>query len=137
VKQAIDELVRFLDDVDVGALAADLASRRQPGRPRFDGHLLELDRLGSLDDDARVRRRPAAVRSWSVVDERVRLDMADRTVDLPAVLVPAVERLLDGRVHRVGELGDLLDASSRLVLVRRLVREGILRSPPPVEDHDG
>jgi hypothetical protein len=38
--------------------------------------------------------------------------------------------LLDGQPRRVGDLADLLDADSRRVLVRRLVREGVLRTTP-------
>jgi hypothetical protein len=38
-----------------------------------------------------------------------------------------VRRLLDGPLQ-VGDLADLLDTDSRLVLVRRLVREGVLRT---------
>jgi hypothetical protein len=36
--------------------------------------------------------------------------------------------LLDGTARPVAELADLLDADSRRVLVRRLVREGVLRT---------
>jgi hypothetical protein len=39
---------------------------------------------------------------------------------------PAVRRLLDGRSRTVGDLADLLDGPSRVVLARRLVREGAL-----------
>jgi bifunctional lysine-specific demethylase and histidyl-hydroxylase NO66 len=61
----------------------------------------------------------------------LRLTLGDRRVEMPAPLEPAVRRLLDGSPHRIGELADLLDGSSRLVLVRRLVREGALRAGEP------
>jgi hypothetical protein len=64
----------------------------------------------------------------------LRLTLGDRRVEMPAPLEPAVRRLLDGSPHRVGELADLLDAPSRLVLVRRLVREGALRARGPGAD---
>ena len=57
---------------------------------------------------------------------RLQLVLGDRRLTMPAALEPAVRRLLDGEPHRVGDLADLLDAPSRRVLVRRLVREGIL-----------
>jgi len=62
----------------------------------------------------------------------LRLTLGDRRVEMPAPLEPAVRRLLDGSPHRIGELADLLDGPSRLVLVRRLVREGALRAGEPV-----
>jgi hypothetical protein len=49
-------------------------------------------------------------------------------LDLPAVLEPAVIRLLDGTARPVAALADLLDGPSRAVLVRRLVRDGLLRT---------
>jgi lysine-specific demethylase/histidyl-hydroxylase NO66 len=50
---------------------------------------------------------------------------------VPAAVEPAVRRLLDGAAHRVGDLADMLDPPSRIVLVRRLVREGALRTVSP------
>lgn len=58
---------------------------------------------------------------------RVVLELADRALDLPATLVPALTRLLSGPATPVGDLGHLLDEGSRRVLVRRLLREGVLR----------
>jgi hypothetical protein len=54
--------------------------------------------------------------------------LADRELDLPAAAQPALVRLLDGEAHAVADLADLVDGPSRLVLVRRLVREGVLRT---------
>jgi hypothetical protein len=53
---------------------------------------------------------------------------------MPAALEPAVRRLTDGAPHRVGDLADLLDPGSRAVLVRRLVREGAVRTVDPAGD---
>jgi hypothetical protein len=47
-------------------------------------------------------------------------------MSLPAYVAPAVQRLLavpDGTAFAPADLSDLLDPTSRLVLVRRLVRE--------------
>jgi hypothetical protein len=45
---------------------------------------------------------------------------------MPAQLEPVVSRLLGLGRLRVADLADQLDGPSRLVLVRRLVREGLL-----------
>jgi len=76
-----------------------------------------------------VRRRargPVAIGHED--DGRLRLTLGDRRLLLPGALEPAVRRLLDGAARPVAELADLLDADSRRVLVRRLVREGVLRT---------
>jgi bifunctional lysine-specific demethylase and histidyl-hydroxylase NO66 len=113
-----------LDDAGVAALLSRGARRA----PLLDGQLLELVGLESIDDSTMLRRRawsPLAVRA---TEGTVELDLGDRTVELPGVLQPAVALVLDGDVHAVAELGTYLDESSRLVLARRLVREGVLRT---------
>jgi hypothetical protein len=73
---------------------------------------------------------PGGTELGDVDGDRLRLDLGDRTLDLPTALAPALHRLLDGRPHRIATLGDLLDGPSRMVLVRRLVREGCLQLVP-------
>jgi hypothetical protein len=152
VKGAVAELVAWLEQVDGGGVAEALRDRWTSGRsPLLDGQLLEVAALDRLDDDTTVVRRPGSVARLAVdepagaprVDPptdtaggapRLRLTLGDRRLAMPAAVAPAVRRLLDGRPHRVGDLADMLDAPSRLVLVRRLVREGVLRSVPPAAD---
>lgn len=52
------------------------------------------------------------------------LDLPDRRIELPAATWPAVRALLDG-VTRVGSLPGM-DEPDQIVLVRRLLREGVL-----------
>ena len=68
---------------------------------------------------------PAAIAAEPAEDGRLVLDLFDRRVHLPPVARPALERLLAGAPTRVGDLPEL-DASSQLVLARRLVREGLI-----------
>ena len=138
VKAVVAELVDWLGRVDPGDVAGTLRDRFVANRsPLLDGQLLEVATLGRIDDDTVVTRRPGTVAQVrAVADERpprVRLTLGDRTVVLPAALDPVLRRLLGGGVHRVGDLADALDHDSRLVLVRRLVREGALRTVPAAD----
>ena len=55
------------------------------------------------------------------------VDLGDRRLLMPAGLEPAVRRLAGGEPVAVADLAaDGLDEDSRLVLVRRLVTEGLL-----------
>ena len=57
--------------------------------------------------------------------------LGDRRMRMPEWLEPAVRRLADDRPARVGDLADVVpDPGSRLVLVRRLIAEGLLRAEP-------
>jgi lysine-specific demethylase/histidyl-hydroxylase NO66 len=132
VKAALSELMVWLERVDPGDVADEVSEQFFARRtPLLDGQLAEIDALDRIDDTTVVRRRargPVAIGRQD--DKRLRLTLGDRRLLLPGTLEPAVRRLLDGQPRRVGDLADLLDADSRRVLVRRLVREGVLRTAP-------
>ena len=149
VKAAVADLVEWLGTVDADEVATGLAEGFVANRtPLLDGQLLELTALDTLDDHTVVVRRAGtlttvrpepgadgapddgAFAAEDAAGARVRVTLGDRSVVLPAAVEPVLRRLLDGEPHRVDELADLCDLPSRLVLVRRLVREGALRSVP-------
>jgi bifunctional lysine-specific demethylase and histidyl-hydroxylase NO66 len=153
VKAAVADLVEWLGRVDPDTVAERLRDGFVRNRsPLLGGQLLELARLDRLDDDTVVVRREGTIATVTLpadesagvggdADESdrrnspppLRLTLGDRRLAMPAALEPAVRRLLDGSPHRVGDLADLLDEPSRSVLVRRLVREGALRTDPPAD----
>ena len=54
--------------------------------------------------------------------------LGDRVLQMPARLAPAMQAILTSDRLAVADLAGYLDPPSRLVLVRRLVREGLLES---------
>jgi len=128
VEDVVGELVTWLKGVDRDLLAHDLvtdAARRRPAR--LHGHLLDLVASDEIDDATIVAARTGVVSELRRSGPgRMQLVLRDGTIDLPDVLDASVRRLLDGAPHRVAELDDRLDEASRRVLVRRLVREGVL-----------
>jgi lysine-specific demethylase/histidyl-hydroxylase NO66 len=56
------------------------------------------------------------------------LQLGDRRLTFPAWVGPALDALLRRESFAVAELAGELDPESRLVLVRRLVREGFLET---------
>ena len=62
--------------------------------------------------------------------DRLRVLLGDRVLDVPARLRPALEEVRARAELRPADLDGVLDASSRLVLCRRLVREGLLEVAP-------
>jgi bifunctional lysine-specific demethylase and histidyl-hydroxylase NO66 len=133
--ERVAELRRFLDKVDLDRVAEGAARRFWAGRaPLLGGQLRQLLALDELDDGTVVRRRPGSVGRLQVHGDRLTVLLGDRELAMPAALEPAVRALLAGGDVRVGDLAGLLDASSRLVLVRRLVREGLLEGTPKPAD---
>jgi lysine-specific demethylase/histidyl-hydroxylase NO66 len=126
--ERVAELRRFLDKVDLGPVADRAARRFWANRPpSLDGQLRLLLALDELDDATVLRRRPGATCRLLVTGDRLELLLGDRTLTMPARLEPAVRRLLDADRFAPADLAGQLDEPSRLVLVRRLVREGLLQ----------
>ena len=89
----------------------------------LDGGLLDLDT--QVDDDTLLERRRGSVCVLRPGPERLRVLLGDRELRLPTHLEPALELVRDRPSWKVGELP--LDQSSRLVLARRLLREGLVQ----------
>jgi mannose-6-phosphate isomerase-like protein (cupin superfamily) len=129
VKEAVAELVDWLGEVDPAEVASTVSERFVANRrPSLDGALLELAALDRLDDTTLVERRPGSLHRLRSDGDTLVLTWGDRHVTFPVALESAVTRLLEGDPLPVGDLADLLDGPSRKVLVRRLVREGLLRT---------
>jgi hypothetical protein len=134
VSEHLERMRDWLEKVDAAEVAATVARRFWAGRtPPLEGQLGQLARLESMDDDTVLRRRPGAVCVVEVDQDRLDLVLGDRVVQLPVELEEVVRFLLDAGPDgvrlggvRLGDLAGYLDGPSRLVLGRRLVREGLL-----------
>lgn len=128
VKEIVDELGAFVSTIDTmeltGRIVDGFVSSR---RPLPGGRLLDLERATTLDDESVVVCRHGAIVATDTVGSHLVVRAHDRTVELPLALEAPVAMVLDGRPHVVGDLSTWLDEASRLVLVRRLVREGLVR----------
>ena len=129
VSDALNASASALHEVDPAAVAATERSRAHRRRsPLPIGQLASILRLDSLDQERQVAWRgdvPAAIGSRADGDGRFSLDLPDRRITFPDAMRPAVERLMEEGAVTIGSLPGLDDAS-RLVLVRRLVRETVL-----------
>jgi lysine-specific demethylase/histidyl-hydroxylase NO66 len=94
--------------------------------PRLAGGLHDALTVASLDDTTRLRRRPGHPCVLLTRGDRLDVLLGDRSVDMPAWLRPALDEVRARRELVPGDLADHLDTQSRLVLCRRLVREGLL-----------
>lgn len=130
----LTERLRLLADqlatVDTFARADDEGRRFLTTRtPVLHGALADRLSVTALDDDTDLVRRTGSVcvvRSAADGDH-VLLLLGDRELRLPVRLTPALEFLREQPRLRPSDLADWLDPTSRLVLVRRLVREGLLQ----------
>lgn len=100
-------------------------SSRRPIRPDQFGQLRALQ---ELDTDTLVERRSTVVFDLDEADDELALLFEGRRVIFPSHVREELEAVAaaDG-AFRVADLPGSLDDAGRLVLVRRLVREGFLR----------
>ena len=92
-----------------------------------DGHFVHLDRLAELSLDSLLERRPGLLCTVDTPKYGFsNIRFGSQHVRGPARLRGAFEFIRDVALFRASEIPGL-DDQSRLVLARRLVREGLLR----------
>jgi hypothetical protein len=108
-----------------------LSTRAQLGRGTVAVRAAPVE----IDDGTELRRRAGAICVLRGRGDRLLALLGDRRLEMPAWLEPAMRAVATADRLRVGDLAPHLpDAASRLVLARRLVREGLLE---PADDPDG
>ena len=114
-----------LPELDAGGVRARARERFvRTRRPILDGQLSELRALPSLTADDQLERRDTVIAD---LDE-TRLVFEGKTLRFPARLAAELAFLVTiERPFRAIELPGELDEDGRVVLLRRLVREGFLR----------
>ena len=122
--RGLDRVARRLADTDPTEVAdKEIARRRRRARRRWTGRLAVVVDPAAIDDTTVVcRRQPFDVARDG---QQVVLTAPDRRLRLPEATASALRCMSEADRVRVGELPGL-DAFDRGVLVRRLVREGIL-----------
>ncbi len=130
-----------LSEVDASAIGDRRAVRFLTTRaPLVRGVLAAEPAAGAIDDTTVVHRRRGSICEIRADDEKVTVLLGDRRVTMPAWLQPAIRRIAEASAFAVGDLRPQIpDAESRAVVVRRLVREGLLALEPlsRAADHDG
>jgi len=126
--ERLETLTTALKAVD----AADFASQQvmsflSERSPVLRRGLTDRTLLASLDQDSVVERRPTSACELRPEGEKVVVLLGDRALRMPARLTEVMTFVRDQESFRVGDLEPWLDPESGLVVVRRLVREGLLR----------
>ena len=131
LRERLAALASALGEVDVRSEAGErrerfLSTRAQLAR----GTIAERAGPVVLDDDSVVARRPGSVCELSIRSERLVVLLGDRRLEMPVWVEQGMRQI--ARLDEDDELAvrDLAlhvpDPGSRAVLVRRLVREGLL-----------
>jgi bifunctional lysine-specific demethylase and histidyl-hydroxylase NO66 len=124
-----DLLDRFAARLEPAEVARRARRRFAGGRrPILHGQLEQVRGLERLDARTPVLRRPTAILHLEHDSGSVRLVFEGKEMRFPAKAAPAVEAVCSSSdAFTAAGLPGPLDEAGRLVLVRRLVREGLLR----------
>jgi mannose-6-phosphate isomerase-like protein (cupin superfamily) len=91
------------------------------------GGLTDRIVLADLADDTVLVRRPGAACVLRPRPDHLSVLLGDRALEMPSRLTEPMRRVAAASRLRPADLATWLDEQSRLVLVRRLVREGLLQ----------
>ncbi|MRK01730.1 cupin [Aeromicrobium sp. S22] len=123
----LETLAGRIRALDPAASVEDEVRRFLTSRsPRLAGGLHDVLAVATIDDTTRLRRRPGHPCVLLARDDRLEVLLGDRAIDMPARLRPALNEVRARRELAPRDLAGHLDEQSRLVLCRRLVREGFL-----------
>lgn len=117
--------------IDFQAVAHSFAERLVRGqRGHIEGQLLQMASIGSLTDETLLTARRQTVIVTEGADSSITVEAPSVSVTFPAVARPAVDLFLSGGTVRLRDLPGSLDAASRMVLARRMLREGLIVAVP-------
>jgi mannose-6-phosphate isomerase-like protein (cupin superfamily) len=125
------EVADRLREVDATTAVESEVRRFLTGRgSRLGGGLRDVLAVGDLHDGTRLRRRPGHPCVLLDRGDRLEVLLGDRAMDVPARIRPALEEVRARTDLTPADLAGHLDPQGRLVLCRRLVREGLLEILP-------
>lgn len=122
-----DLLERVIAKADLDAaldhFAEDLVSTRHP---LLYGQMQQIHKLPGLSVDDRASARPNLLYFLDRTDEQVSLAAYGGRITLPIHAAEPLEYALTHEGYRIGDLPGELDDPGKLVLIRKLVREGLV-----------
>lgn len=110
-------------DAALDHFAEDLVSTRHP---LLQGQMQQIERLDELSVDDVASARPHILYHLTKDDERVTLSAYGGQISLPIHAAEPLEHAVTHDSYRIGDLPGELDDAGKLVLIRRLVREGLV-----------
>lgn len=122
------ELATAISAVDAEAAATEAGDRFLATRSsHLPGGLRDRLVLADIGDETELRRRPGSVCLTRQTADRLHVLLGDRELLVPLRLADPMDYVRTHQSIRPSQLSTWLDPESRLVLTRRLVREGLLQ----------
>jgi len=114
-------------DVAMEAMTRCLGARNRALRTSPDPHFNVIEHARSLSGQTEVARRLGWLTRVTRSDTRVRIEFGTRSLSAPLDVAPALEFISAHVRFRVDDLPEAVSRQSKIVLVRRLIHEGLLK----------
>lgn len=125
--ELVPRLESFKQQLSADGIAELLAQEFVSSRWAYRrGQLVDLYRLDNLSINSPVCHRGHALAGVSEDGDTVTLSFQDKQITFPPHALDAVRFVAAHAQFRVRDIPDVLDEAGKLVLVKRLVREGLL-----------
>jgi len=126
VRGRLDQIGSSVAGIDPGGMARTLRRKVLTTRqPMLRGQLHRLLALDAVGNDTVVTRRAGSICELEIVDGELVALLGDRELRMPAWVESAMSHVARGGKVVVSDIPGL-DQPGRLVLARRLIREGLL-----------
>jgi hypothetical protein len=131
-EQFRDLLKTFIDNVDGEQARRKLAERFVGGRlPLMYDRLGELSSAEKLSVDSELRVKPTVIFLITIEGDSLQLLFEGKRLRMPVYVEPILRYIREAQTFRIGQLPDVLDEAGKMVLARRLVKEGFLQAVTP------
>lgn len=95
-----------------------------------DGHFFQITKLADISIDSMVRRRKGLTCYFAEEGDARYISFGKCRIKAPRRAGPALSFICKNRDFRVGDLPGHLDEQSKVMLVRHLIRDGLLQAAP-------
>ncbi len=128
IRDRLEDAHLLIEKLDPAVLATETVRRFLTTRPaHLSGQLVDLVALDRLGDQTVLARRRGSICVMAARGGGLAVMLGDRELWMPGWLGPAMEFIAEAPRFRPADLAPhIADADSRLVLSRRLIREGLL-----------
>lgn len=128
MKNQLAELLQVLADKVNHEDAIERLTKRFIGgmSPLPDGHFISLDAVNEINPNTTVAKRKGMICHITRKTDSVTIQFPGGTVEGPQSIQPALRFITNSEQFLVKDLPGILSSHSKVVLVRRLVKEGLL-----------
>jgi ribosomal protein L16 Arg81 hydroxylase len=119
----------FASNINVEQALEKLTERFVSSRnPLMYGQLNELSSVENLNLDDDVGMRPTIIFRITSEADSLYLSFEGKKLQMPTYVEPALRYIGETQVFKIASLPDVLDDAGKMVLVRRLIKEGFLKT---------